>query len=49
MTAPRLLLVRHGESEANVAGVLQGQSHGTLTATGRDAAARLAQIGRAHV
>lgn len=42
MTAPRLLLVRHGESEANVAGVLQGQSHGTLTATGREAAARLA-------
>ena len=41
MTEPRLYLVRHGESEANVAGVLQGQTHGALTATGRDAAARL--------
>lgn len=41
MTEPRLYLVRHGESEANVAGVLQGQTHGTLTAAGRDAAARL--------
>ena len=41
MTAPRLYLVRHGESEANVAGVLQGQTHGALTATGRDAAGRL--------
>ena len=41
MTDPRLYLVRHGESEANVAGVLQGQTHGALTATGRDAAARL--------
>lgn len=38
MTDPRLYLVRHGESEANVAGVLQGQTHGALTATGRDAA-----------
>ena len=37
----RLYLGRHGESEANVAGVLQGQTHGALTATGRDAAARL--------
>ena len=41
MTDPRLYLVRHGESEANVAGVLQGQTHGALTATGRDAAGRL--------
>ena len=41
MVEPRLYLVRHGESEANVAGVLQGQTHGALTATGRDAAARL--------
>ena len=41
MTEPRLYLVRHGESEANVAGVLQGQSHGALTAAGRDAAVRL--------
>ena len=41
MTDPRLYLVRHGESEANVAGVLQGQTHGALTATGRDAARRL--------
>ena len=41
MTEPRLYLVRHGESEANVAGVLQGQTHGVLTATGRDAAGRL--------
>jgi broad specificity phosphatase PhoE len=41
MSAPRLYLVRHGESEANVAGVLQGQTHGALTAVGRDAAHRL--------
>ena len=41
MTEPRLYLVRHGESEANVAGVLKGQTHGALTATGRDAAGRL--------
>ena len=41
MAAPRLYLVRHGESEANVAGVLQGQTHGALTAVGRDAAHRL--------
>ena len=41
MVEPRLYLVRHGESEANVAGVLQGQTHGALTATGRDAAGRL--------
>jgi|UniRef100_UPI0040498A73 broad specificity phosphatase PhoE len=41
MSEPRLYLVRHGESEANVAGVLQGQTHGALTAAGRDAAARL--------
>jgi len=39
---PRLLLVRHGESEANVAGVLQGQSHGALTSNGRKAATQLA-------
>lgn len=39
---PRLLLVRHGESEANVAGTLQGQSHGTLTTHGRKAATQLA-------
>ncbi len=41
MTESRLYLVRHGESEANVAGVMQGQTHGALTAAGRDAAARL--------
>jgi broad specificity phosphatase PhoE len=39
---PRLLLVRHGESEANVAGLLQGQSHGALTPAGRRAAEQLA-------
>jgi broad specificity phosphatase PhoE len=38
----RLLLVRHGESEANVAGLLQGQSHGALTPAGRRAAEQLA-------
>jgi len=38
----RLLLVRHGESEANVAGLLQGQSHGALTPAGRFAAEQLA-------
>ena len=41
MAEPRLYLVRHGESEANVAGLLQGQTHGALTAAGREAAARL--------
>jgi probable phosphoglycerate mutase len=33
-TQLRLILVRHGESKANVAGVLQGQSEGELTAKG---------------
>ena len=41
MAEPRLYLVRHGESEANLAGLLQGQTHGALTAAGRDAAGRL--------
>lgn len=41
MAGPRLYLVRHGESEANLAGLLQGQTHGALTAAGRDAAGRL--------
>ena len=37
-----LLLVRHGESEANIAGLLQGQSHGALTPAGTRAAEQLA-------
>lgn len=41
MAEPRLYLVRHGESEANLAGLLQGQTPGALTAAGRDAAGRL--------
>lgn len=41
MAEPRLYLVRHGESEANLAGLLQGQTHGALTAAGRDTAGRL--------
>ena len=31
----RILLIRHGETEANAAGVLQGQSESALTARGR--------------
>ncbi len=44
MAEPRLFLVRHGESEANLAGLLQGQTHGALTAAGRDAAGRLGRV-----
>lgn len=39
----RLMIVRHGQSQANVAHLLQGQSHGALTAVGRTQAGRLAQ------
>lgn len=38
----RLLLARHGQSRANVEGVLQGRSPGELTALGRAQAAALA-------
>lgn len=38
----RLILVRHGESEANIQGILQGQSPGALTAKGRAQAQKLA-------
>ncbi|MCB0153336.1 MAG: histidine phosphatase family protein [Anaerolineae bacterium] len=39
----RLMIVRHGQSQANVAHLLQGQSQGTLTAIGRAQAERLSQ------
>lgn len=44
MTAPGtvLYLVRHGESEANAAGVFAGQSDSPLTARGREQAAAVA-------
>jgi len=38
-TSTTLLLVRHGETQANAAGVLQGQSESQLTARGRAQAA----------
>ena len=38
----RLILVRHGETEENVAGILQGQTPGVLTAAGIDQARKLA-------
>ena len=40
-TTTTLLLLRHGETEANAAGVLQGQSESRLTARGRSQAAAL--------
>jgi len=44
MTGPesRLYFVRHGESEANAAGVFAGQTDSPLTARGRDQAAAVA-------
>lgn len=39
----RLLLARHGQSRANVAGILQGQVGGELTPLGRAQAAALAE------
>lgn len=39
----QVLLLRHGETEANAAGVLQGQSESDLTARGRAQAAALAE------
>lgn len=44
-TVPRraVWFVRHGESEANVAGVLQGQTPGALTSRGRHAAELLGE------
>ena len=38
-----LLLVRHGETEDNVRQIMQGQTHGRLTAHGRQQAEALAQ------
>ena len=39
----RLYLIRHGESEGNVQGVIQGQTESDLTSMGQDQAAALAQ------
>ena len=39
----RLLLIRHGQSEGNVAGRIQGQAEYPLSALGREQARRLAQ------
>lgn len=38
-----LLLIRHGQTDANAQGVLQGQSPTSLNALGREQAARLAE------
>ena len=42
----RLLLVRHGESEANRAGVLEGYPDAPLTALGRAQVVRLGETVR---
>ena len=39
----RLIWVRHGQTDANVSHILQGQSEGTLTETGRKQARQLAR------
>jgi broad specificity phosphatase PhoE len=44
----RLILVRHGESEWNEAGRVQGQADPGLTARGREEARRLARLVRAE-
>lgn len=38
----KLYVVRHGQTEENVSGILQGQNHGTLTPWGREQAQRVA-------
>lgn len=37
-----LILTRHGETEENLAGIFQGQLHGTLSQKGKDQAKKLA-------
>ncbi len=49
VSAPRLLLVRHGESTWNRRGLVQGQTaHVPLTSTGHRQAARAAELVREH-
>ncbi len=38
----KLFLVRHGETEENISGILTGQTHGTLTEKGREQGKELA-------
>ncbi len=38
----RLIIVRHGETEGNVRGIVQGHTHGKLTELGRDQARNVA-------
>ena len=39
-----LILIRHGQTEANVKRLLQGQSDGALTETGREQARAIAEV-----
>ena len=43
MTASRLILIRHGETEWNARGLYQGQLNSPLTAEGRQQARALAE------
>ena len=49
MEMTTVLLLRHGETEANAAGVLQGQSESDLTARGKRQAAALGEALKARV
>ena len=40
----KLIIVRHGETEENIKGISQGQTHGKLTAKGKRSARRLASL-----
>lgn len=37
-----MIIIRHGETEENIKGISQGQTHGKLTANGKNSARRLA-------
>ena len=39
----KLILTRHGETEENIKGIVQGHMPGRLSATGKDQAKRLAK------
>lgn len=37
----KIIIIRHGETEENAAGIIQGQSHGTLSKKGIEQAKKV--------